>query len=69
MGFVPFQNVMKKKPYHLKINEHEYCVDYEPAESKLPLFGGGLQLAGSYLVSSQYAHHRIPAEIPPLSRG
>ena len=45
----------------------EHRVDYEPAESATGLFGGNSNWRGPIWFPVNYLHHRVAAEVPPLS--
>ncbi len=45
-GIRSVSKVLEKKPYRLKVNDQEYSIDYEPAESKNKLFGGNSNWRG-----------------------
>ena len=44
----------RDKPYVLRLNGMEYRVDYEPAESKTPLFGGNSNWRGPIWIPINY---------------
>jgi hypothetical protein len=56
-------------PYILPVNGTEHRVDYEPAESSIPLFWRQFQLAWTHLVPGQFSTHRVLAEVSSLLPG
>lgn len=43
-----------KKPYHLRFDDSEYCIDYEPAESRTGMFGGNSNWRGPIWMPMNY---------------
>ena len=45
-GIRSISKELKEKPFHLELDGKSFCLDYEPAESTTPLFGGNSNWRG-----------------------
>ena len=41
-------------PYHLRFDDSEHCIDYEPAESRTGMFGGNSNWRGPIWMPMNY---------------
>lgn len=53
-GIRSLSRAYREHPYHLRFDDSEYCIDYEPAESRTGMFGGNSNWRGPIWMSMNY---------------